>query len=581
MNRLNLLFGVHFGNPKGDLERHYRRAYLPFFKTMESHPRFKFSFYMSGLLCAWLKQNHPELLQMVRQMVARRQAEVFCGAYSNAILPLIPDHDKIAQIKKHRDYMNNIFGADCRGIYLTNHVWDPHLPKILSRLEIDYALVPDRDFQDPHGYYVTEEEGQVTNLFPVSSALDYYIPCRKPEELSGYLEKVLSEGANSIVFWGRGESFGVDKGSDVWIYDQGYLDNLLSLIEENASWINLSTFSEHFEENVPRGKIYLPPTAGLNEYKLHNLHKKMLHVSSRMEALSKSSHPLIEEARESLFRGQALHDLSSVDERSEIYGQLIVAETALSRLNHGAGGYTELLVTDFDKDGHEEVLMGNDQLNLYFSPVNGGSVFEIDFKPKQANLCQHPSLKDHFFSPSLTGHDLKSYSFSECGDFIGGAYSFMLHRKKEEVGVTLSRTSAGLKLSKKVWLFSGQSIFHIQYEITNLEEKEKILWFGPEFVFTLNGGLFYNISGRKIKSDSSGILYKVSEVELVDDRKGFGISLSFEREGMLNHFPIEKLVKDEEGYRREHEGTKLIPIWYVKLGANQSWSTQITARIEV
>ena len=41
---------------------------------------------------------------------------------------------------------------------------------------------------------------------------------------------------------------------------------------------------------------------------------------------------------------------------------------------------------DFDGDGHQEILLSNDKMNLYLSPEQGGTIFEWDLKEKEINL---------------------------------------------------------------------------------------------------------------------------------------------------------------------------------------------------
>ncbi len=43
-------------------------------------------------------------------------------------------------------------------------------------------------------------------------------------------------------------------------------------------------------------------------------------------------------------------------------------------------------MTDFDGDGHQEILLSNNKMNLYLSPEQGGTIFEWDIREKEINL---------------------------------------------------------------------------------------------------------------------------------------------------------------------------------------------------
>ncbi|MFC1496274.1 alpha-amylase/4-alpha-glucanotransferase domain-containing protein [Candidatus Margulisiibacteriota bacterium] len=626
MRKINFLFGIHCHQPVGNFEHviedAYNLCYLPFTKVMEQHPKIKFSFHFSGILYDWFRYNHPDFIDLLRDLIKRRQAEVLVAGHYEPILPIIPDEDKLGQIKMQQEFVKKYLKGVPRGLWLTERVWEPHLPKVMQQAGIEYVTVDDYHFfsagipeKELLGYYITEEAGATLKIFPISKMLRYLIPFRPPDEAIKYLYDIsTAEGTAAAILADDGEKFGLWPGTHKWVYQEGYLENLIKLLEENSSWIKCMTFSEYIDSHPPKGRVYLPTASYLemmnwalftrkgkkleqiigelkatgkyDQYsqffqggyfrnflvkypEANSMHKKMLYVSNKVNTHKKSKNDLWEQAQKELFMGQCncaywhgvFGGLYLSYLRSAVYEHLIKAENLINQISRGSDPYTELVITDFDCDGHEEVLLANDQISVGFAPAKGATIFELDYKPKAFNIMNtlsryeevyHQKIKggnpdpnsqsaksihssisvkeqgleqlltfdkyrkvsliDHFFEPEISMHQFNTQNYKEVGDFVGGEYNVFPQRKKEEIGVTFARcgtveTAAGkkvpIKLTKKVSLLSGQSILHIEYNIHNLWEEELVLWFAPEFNLALSAGhaddRYYEISKRIIK----------------------------------------------------------------------------------
>jgi alpha-amylase len=61
MNRVTLILGVHNHQPVGNFgkvfEELYDKAYEPFLRALERHPRVKFTFHITGPLLEWLQEK--------------------------------------------------------------------------------------------------------------------------------------------------------------------------------------------------------------------------------------------------------------------------------------------------------------------------------------------------------------------------------------------------------------------------------------------------------------------------------------------------------------------------------------------
>lgn len=421
MVKINLILAVHNHQPVGNfewvLEKAYRESYLPFIDILSSHPEIKVSLHYSGALYDWLESVHPELLERVGDMTGSGQIEPLTGAYYEPILPLIPDRDKIGQIKRFSLRLKSRFNLDARGMWLAERVWEPGLARPIASAGVNYTLLDDGHFkaagiedEDLFGYYITEEAGFTLRLFPISQRLRYLIPfASRVEEVIEYLRGLATpRGERLIVLGDDGEKFGLWPGTFEWVYKKGWLDRFFFSLEENRDWIKISNFREWLEERGPLGRIYLPASSyqEMNEWaggfhrnflvRYHEanlLHKKMLYVSDKIDRFG-AEIPEVDEARSHLYKAQCncpywhgiFGGLYLPHLRSAIYHHLIEAESIIDRISHPEACWLDDEITDLDRDGHPEVLINTPGLNLYFAPQRGGSLFELDHKGVGINL---------------------------------------------------------------------------------------------------------------------------------------------------------------------------------------------------
>lgn len=681
MKKINFLFGIHCHQPVGNFEHifeeSYQNCYLPFIETLDRHPKIKFTVHYSGILYDFFLAKHPEFIESLNCMVKRGQVEIMTGGYYEPIIPIIPDADKLGQISMQNEFIKHHFRVSPQGMWLTERIWEPHLPKILSEAGVGYVTVDDEHFfragiqkEDSYGYYVTEEQGVTLDVFPISRDLRYLIPFKLPEETIKFLESVATEdGARAAVLADDGEKFGVWPGTHKWVYEDGYLEKLLTMLEENLEWIRPMTFSEYLDAYPAKGRIYLPAASYqemmewsggyfrnfFTKYpEANNMHKKMLLVSGKLQTLNKSHtseerEKQIEEARRELYQGQCncaywhgvFGGLYLSYLRHAVYEHLIQSENLIQKLQRGEGKFTEVLLTDFDKDGSEEVLMSNPYLNLYLAPRRGGGLFELDYKPKAFNLTnvltrrpepyhkklletpkeqiavgtgtssihdlvrvkeagiekyllydRHPrlSLLDHFLPLDCDLESLRTGKYIEMGDFAEGNYNFFPQRKGEEASVNFSRTGQvdGLSISvvKVVSILAGQSIINVEYEVSNPSEKKLEALFGVEFNFTLlapdAADRYIKISegSDKLKMNSWGLETRISNIKLVDEWKGFSVSLDWEKAGKLFRFPIETVSQSEGGFERTYQGTCFLFGFELDLAPKAKWTNKISIRLE-
>jgi len=715
MKKVKFLFGVHCHQPVGNFEHvfdeAYEKSYLPFIQVMDAHPRVKFAVHYSGVLYDWFLEKHPEFIDYLKKLSKRGQMEVMTAGYYEPIIPLIPNEDKIGQINLQNDFIKKRFGMAPRGMWLTERIWEPHLPKILAEAGIEYVTVDDQHFvsagippEKMMGYYVTEEEGSILKIFPISKMLRYLIPFKLPEETIKYLRSIAVEGGEAAgILADDGEKFGVWPGTHKWVYEEAYLDRLLTMLEDNADWIEFKTFSEYLEDHPPLGRVYLPtasysemmewalPTESgkkleklkeeikrlgkteeceqfikggffrnfLTKYpEANNMHKKMLQVSQRLQTLKKGKSIIGERERENrlreaqleLFKGECncaywhgvFGGLYLNFLRHAVYEHLIKAEVTMEKYARGKDDYAEITITDFDKDGCDEVILSNSLLNLYFAPAYGGCLFELDYKPKHFNLIntlarreevyhekikraalqptgegagattiheiarvkekglekdllydwhRRISLLDHFLGADTTLENFSQVNYQEAGDFTILPYEFMPQRRGSEILVAMNRhgkvNGSPVKVEKIISLYARQSIVNVVYEITNLSQEKLNLWFGTEFNFSLLAGKaedrYYEVGGRDMEDrtlGSCGSLVNINSIKLVDEWKGFDVSLELDKPAEFWRFPIETVSQSEGGFEKTYQSSVVFPNWKFSLNPNEKWNIKIVLRIE-
>ncbi|OGW00852.1 MAG: hypothetical protein A2889_00020 [Nitrospinae bacterium RIFCSPLOWO2_01_FULL_39_10] len=489
MKKINLLFGIHSHQPVGNFdivfEESFNRCYLPFVEMLERHPKIRISIHHSGPLLEWIESKAPWYFDKIKNMVKRNQIEILSGGFYEPLLSVLPEEDAIGQINMMTEFIKKKFNYNAKGIWLAERVWDPSLPKIISKAGMKYTILDDTHFfyagleqKDMFGYYITEKHGYTMSVFPIDKFLRYSIPFKLPHETLDYFKRIMSEhNVTGVTYGDDGEKFGVWPGTHKWVYEENWLKNFFKLIEDNLDWIEMTTFSEYIEKFPPMGRIYLPmasyeemmewslPTMArfkfeemlkdlenrgirdkykpfirgglwdnfLTKYSESNLmHKKMLYVSEKIK--KKKGKEIPPELRE-LYRGQCncaywhglFGGLYLNYLRHAVYEHLIEAENIIDKKVHKNKSWIEYKVFDYDKDNLNEVLISNKKINAYFDPDYGGTMFEFDYRPKRFNLANTLTRREEAYH-----HKVKD---AEAGQHGGGANPKSIHdivKVKEE-----------------------------------------------------------------------------------------------------------------------------------------------------
>jgi alpha-amylase len=450
------------GNFDRVIEKSYRQAYLPFIQVLERHPSLSVNLHYSGPLLKWIERHHPEFFSRLKSLVARGQVELMAGGFYEPILPILPQRDKLAQINKMINYINTNFGYQPRGLWLAERVWEPHLAAAIAQCGLEYIILDDSHLKETglednqlHGYYITEEEGYCLKVFPSNKHLRYIMPFAPPEETIDYLRGIAASGDGLLAQVGDdGEKFGSWPHTYHTVYEEGWLEKLFTLLENNRDWLQVVTYSAYMDNHKPLGNVYLPtaayaemmewvlPTKARLAYESvlkqveqnpqlkpcgrflkggfwrnflvkypesNNMHKKMLYVSRKIAQSEERGNGSLERAKDELQQGQCncaywhgvFGGLYLPHLRHAIYQHLISAELEVDRLRHPNNNWLEFEQLDLLKDGSTNLLVNTDMYNLYFNLDAGGSIYEWDYKPKEINLLDNFSRQHEAYHEEI------------------------------------------------------------------------------------------------------------------------------------------------------------------------------------
>jgi len=619
-NKVSLIFGCHNHQPLGNfdsvIETIYADSYLPFLQTAANHPRVKIVLHYSGSLLEWMDKNHPEFIELLRQMVHNGQVELLSGSFYEAILAVIPERDQVEQVKRLTSFIEEKLDTSPNGMWLAERVWEPKLAKSLSSAGMEFSLVDDFHFKAAGleneklwDYFRIEEEGQYFSLFPICENLRYLTPFQEVFKTIEYLGQTAGIRQNPLlVIVDDGEKFGSWPGTKKWVYSEGWLEKFFTALEENSGWIETFHCGETAQRIPPGRLMYLPIgsyfemgewslfperavtyknlTEKLREQNIwdkakgffkggiwrnfllkypesNQMHKKMLALSRTVQRLREERNRgpeeqhLLESALTEVLKSQCndsywhgvFGGLYLPHLRQEVWRSLIKAEKALDKISHrGKENWLDALVDDIDGDGREEIILKNPWITACFDPSEGGTMIEMDFKPREYNLLNtlarrfepyhidiETSDSNEGTDHSLEGvsiHDLdkseaakklqgrffydrnrrasfidrfldkktdltlmENGNYVEIGDFASGAYEFSLEDRKSQAVLTLSRKGKldgdgedKVQIVKKIKMMYNRGPIEIAYEVKNISDKPLEILFGVEMNFALLSG---------------------------------------------------------------------------------------------
>lgn len=431
--KLTICLGIHNHQPTGNFdfvfEHAAKQCYRPLVQVIAQCEKVKWTFHFSGPLLLWLRRRDPELLADVRGLVEKGQVEILGSGVGEPVLPVLPPRDVRTQVDEMRVLCRELLGAEFRGIWLTERVWEPALAATLSECGVEYTFVDDHHFmcagvngQTLSGYYTTEKYGRVLKIFPISERLRYLIPFTPLDQVVEQFKEIVASGPAEQVLccMDDGEKFGLWPGTWDWVFGKGWLAQFVERLSTPGSFIETALPSEIVDRTSSQGRVALPTTsyremtewalpleaAKMNALKkpekhqpcgywdqfltkyeeANRLHKRMLLTSDRVARLTEmvgqnGSQPAkrVREARHQLHMGQCndafwhglFGGLYLPFLRAGVFESLIQADMLLDEVEQERGAKW----VDFDCDGQNEWFVRTADQTIVIRPTQGGCLY--------------------------------------------------------------------------------------------------------------------------------------------------------------------------------------------------------------
>ncbi|MDZ7816156.1 MAG: hypothetical protein U5N86_09210 [Planctomycetota bacterium] len=293
---LQLVFVLHNHQPVGNFDEvfttAYERSYKPYLQIASRYEQFRFGLHISGPLFEWLEDNRREYFDQLALLVERGQVEILSGAFYEAVLTMLSDRDRRAQLELMNERIEKRFGVRPRGIWLAERVWEQCVVKDIADAGLEYTLLDDHHFKlagipasDLDGYFTAEDRGESISVFPISEKLRYLIPFSSPQQIAEFL--AVYNGRGSLLVYGDdGEKLGLWPHTHETVYEQGWLERFFRMLHDNSAHIQLALPSEVVENTPPRGRCFLPDASyrEMTEWALPvRSHNKLVNVQKKLE----------------------------------------------------------------------------------------------------------------------------------------------------------------------------------------------------------------------------------------------------------------------------------------------------------
>lgn len=460
---LELSVHGYLSSPTVTLEDDYQTILKPFFSVLYSNAGFPFTFSFSSGLLSFLERNHPESLEILKEMYARRQVEFLGCAYHDPMLPLIFPIDRSAQVEKMNSFLRSLLGKRPRGISLPGSIWDYSLVTSLNScgmeyLELDSTLVP----SSSRYFYplITGGMGKSLKVLCVHSDLMPDLSRETPPEWISRLQKTacrsLKGDEGPVVsisfdlpsfknFFSSSffeyvalysNSSGDAKGGGVrFTLPQQYLKGsrvfIPAYIPAGMDWTLARWSRKPFESCENKSRFPLTVYDYLNCYNdCRSLYDRMMYISMALSQGHGGDKVQKNLAKEKLWEAQSIESYVSLpsglpassERRQEAFKLLNEAEMLMRQSQELKKGRkadeqkASIISYDYNRDGVNEYICSLKKLRLVISRV-GGQIIELDNIAKGGNYASNLSrvasydgaddgfdrgfFIDHFLSPGV------------------------------------------------------------------------------------------------------------------------------------------------------------------------------------
>ncbi len=372
----------------------------------------------------------------------------------------------------------------------------------------------------------------------------------------------------------------------------------------------------------------------------NNMHKKMLHVRNKLiyteenllkvedENLVSTILKKINEAWEEIYKAQCndcywhgvFGGVYLQFLRFSVYTHLINAEKIIDEINTlinpNSKSYINITPIDFTKNSRTEYMIESDIFNIYINPNDGGTIFELDYKPKSYNLLNtltrwpeayHESkkletkevlvdrfrrsmLRLRFLHKDVSLEQLQADKYYEFADFIDQNFNITSSEKEGKIAIlemeglgsvkdTDTNERNPVRITKDIYVEENEIEVILRANFEVIPEKEEIL---KRILANLNLAIdipiFFNGDTNKFRWESNQVDYKEekgedflepfqyvgSHFKAHDEPYDlhFEFDISDETDSIkISKFPIIAYAYTDEGYKEIYQGINVIPLF--------------------
>ena len=309
--------------------------------------------------------------------------------------------------------------------------------------------------------------------------------------------------------------------------------------------------------------------------------------------------------------------------RFSVYTHLINAEklidTINALINPNLTSYIYITPVDFNKNSKTEYIIESDIYNLYIDPNDGGTLFELDYKPKSYNLLNtmtrwpeayHESKKLEiyevlvdrfrrsmfrlrFLHDDVTIEHLQSDKYYEFGNFVNGDFKVTSSEKEGKIAILEMEKVGSVKdtdtdnrnpvrITKDIYVEDNEIEIIVRINFEEISGQEEILKriikylnIAIDIPFFFNGDTInYNkfqwesnqleLNGEEERDLLDPFQYEGTHFKAYDEF--YDVSVEFDISSDLDSvkiykFPIIAYVYTDEGYRKIYQGINVSPLF--------------------
>lgn len=522
-----LSFSVNYNafSPKGSLESKYQNVFKKLISCIYSNPSSKMAFHFSGPQIEWLEKEHPEFLQLLRELVAKKQIEMVGGGYYNPVFPLLFPVDRSGQIELLTAEIRRLTGKRPRGMNLLASVWDNSLISCFQNSGMEWIFLDSSLIAKENRYFlpqIVNDQGKSIKVIPVSRSFTPKIEDNKTpqtfiNELLKFVEKNTKSDIYSKYVDERVVSINIEVENMESLLKEGWLENFFETVKReysskiklclpteyisNAKEFVLGAISPGFRADIAKWAIIPYQQVEVEEsrsYTIHNflltyapsraLYNRMLYISTlilncRGDKARKNA------ARQSLWKAE--HGEALICSPEGIFANNSMRQYAYRHLTEAekfireAAPFKEAVTSyDYDFDGHNDYVCSMEKYTACINPY-GAEVNELNIITNTGNYADNLSRHDKFENQTdeyrrglFVEHILTKEEFAEykkgnptnCGVFSKCLFTesdFVPQKKEIKLVGEGSFSNLDIPLSLRKKYIMNSNGFTVQYILRN------------------------------------------------------------------------------------------------------------------